>query len=551
MNFRGKEYKLSVILPWVSSVLKGFKLKLATCILLSWIIVGLNFVFVWLTKLAIDSATGSHSDMHVIMAACASLVGVTVLQAAISVIRTRLRTVSGFDMNRKMQERLLQATINADWSEINGYHTGDIVRRFETDGSTITSFLGNTVPTMLYALLQLGGAFVFLVILNIKIAVALVVIMAVGLAVSKYHFMKIRSFSQRIKECGSMLQAALQEGLQGISVLKALSGKRLYEEHYSHLFKTQRDNVKSRLRYTVFSSTMLNVGFAACYLLVFIWGVLHLGTGAITYGTLMAFVQLVGQIQSPTRTLVSSITEFAEFYTSCERLNEIARISQDSEETEVELHNAPSIIGEHLTYSYEQGKKNIYNDYNFEFKAGKLTAITGTTGAGKTTLMRLLMAYVKPDYGHIYICSESSRTEISAATRSLFAYVPQGDTLFSMTLRENLRLSRPDATDSQMREALQWACADFLKRHPEGLDMPCGEHGKGLSEGQAQRLCIARALLSKAPILLMDEATSALDRDTERQILSNISEHIKNKTILFITHRDTVMQFADEVVSIG
>lgn len=550
MKFRGKEYKMSTILPWIGAVVGQYKLRMSLNIILGWIVVLLNFVFVWATKQAIDAATVYHNSLTVKLS-CALLVLVIILQAVISACNKRIKTMLSFRMNRRMQETLLGHALSARWGDVGKYHTGDIVRRFEEDGSEIISFINGTIPTILLVLLQLLGAYVILFALSRQVALALAVIMVIGIFVSKFHFMKIRGFSVKIKTNGSRLQAVLQEGLQNISVLKSMAGLGFFRKYYSGIFGVQEQNVKDRLSYSILSSTVLNVGFAACYLFVFIWGVVNLETEAISYGTLMAFVQLVGQIQGPSRTLITSISDFAEFYTSCERLNEIDAIPrEDDNGIRYQPSGTPGIMCENVVFKYPDGRRTIVNNFSRQFKPGVTTAIIGTTGAGKTTLMRLLLSYIKPQEGNIYVTDNSGRHPVGTDTRHLFAYVPQGNSLFSMTLRENLLLSNPDATDDEMLEVLEWASADFIRHNPQGLDTQCGESGRGLSQGQAQRLCIARALLSKAPILLMDEATSALDRNTEEKIIANIHTHVKGKTIIFITHRDTVIKYADEVVKV-
>lgn len=552
MNFKGKEYSLATIWPWICNVVRHYKLRLCVTIFLGWVVVALNFCFVWATKQAVDAATVLHNSLTLTVC-CVCLVAIIIAQACISALNKRLKTMLGFRMNRRMQERLFNHAVAANWKEINEYHTGDVVRRFEEDGAEIISFVNTTVPTMMLVAVQLMGAYAFLFALSRDIALALAVIMAVGVFVSKFHFLKIRGFSAKIKEGGSMLQAALQEGLQNISVLKALAGNNLFSKYYSRVFDIQEGNVMRRLRYSVLSSTVLNLGFAACYLFVFIWGVFNLESNAITYGTLIAFVQLVGQIQGPSRTLINSISDFAEFYASCERLNEIDAIRTEDEGLSDTIGSCGkcSVVCEGVSYRYTDRKRVVLDRFTHRFEAGKLCAIVGATGAGKTTLMRLLLSYVKPDAGKMYLETNGRRYETGVDTRRFFAYVPQGNSLFSMSLRDNMLLSNPNATDGQMLKALEWACADFVEHNAGGLDTLCGEGGRGLSQGQAQRLCIARALLAEAPVLLMDESTSALDRKTEETIIRNIRSNVKDKTILFITHRDTVVKYADEVVRVG
>lgn len=548
MNFVGKEYKLSVILPWIGRVVEGYRLRLGISVFLGWIGVGLNFAFVWIAKLIVDTATGGHSHRNLLMA-CVALMIVVVLQIVATAANRRVRTLTAFRMNRRMQEALLQRALSARIDMVSRYHTGDLVRRFMTDGEVVVAFVSATLPALAYVVLQIGGAYVFLAILEWHTAVALALIMAVGVIAAKWHFKKIRGFSARIKESGSMLQGALQEGLQNLPLLKSLAGKRLFQEYYSRLFSVQEGNVRRRLGYTVVSSSVLNLGFAACYLLVFVWGAFSIEAGTISYGTLIAFVQLVGQIQGPSRTLINSISDFAEFYTSCERLNEIDAIpADDKEDSFVGLPSeSPDIVCDDVSFGYDDGRR-VINGFSHRFKAGEFCVISGATGAGKTTLMRLLLAYAKPQTGSLSLVYGDKKIPISSATRVVFAYVPQGDTLFGMTLRENLQLANPTATDAQMLQALEWACADFVVQNAEGLNMVCGEAGRGMSQGQAQRVGIARALLSPAPVLLMDEATSALDSETEERVITNIRRHTAGKTILFISHRDTAAKFADDFV---
>ena len=544
MNFGGKEYKFAVILPWIGKVVRHYKLKMCLNVVLGWTVVGLNFLFVWTTKNAIDMATVYHNQWA-LRFACAMLVVIIIFQAVISAINRRLKTLLSFNMNRRMQEHLFHHAVSANWKDINEYHTGDIVRRFEEDGTEIISFVNGTIPTILLVLLQLGGAYVFLFVLSKDIAIALAVIMVLGIVISKFHFLKIRSFSAKIKECGSRLQAALQEGVQNISVLKALTGQNLFAKYYSGIFDIQKSNIKRRLTY----SAVLNLGFAACYLFVFIWGVLNLETGAITYGTLMAFVQLTGQIQGPSRTLINSISDFAEFYTSCERLNEIDSInSEKSTGKSGPFSGVPGICCENISYRYSDNKRTVINNFSHTFKPGTMSAIVGTTGAGKTTLIRLLLSYVSPCSGHTYIICGNDKREISADTRCAFAYVPQGNTILSGTIAENMRMVKEDATDEEIIEALKISCAwDFVQHLPDTINSRVGERGRGFSEGQSQRLAIARAVLRDAPVLLLDEATSALDVTTERNVLRNIIRQRPNKTCIVTTHRPSVLGLCQRV----
>ena len=263
-----------------------------------------------------------------------------------------------------------------------------------------------------------------------------------------------------------------------------------------------------------------------------------------------AFLQLVYRIQSPARDLTKLVPAFVSVFTSAERLMELEEIPEEKQGEAIMLPAPCGVRFSDVTYSYSTDEQPVISHANFEFKPGTCTAILGETGSGKTTLIRLLLALIRPQEGQIDIYSEKtiSYSPLSPLHRCNFVYVPQGNTLLGGTLRDNLRIGAPDATDEQMREALRLACADFVDNLPQGLDTVFAEHGGGMSEGQAQRIAIARALLRPGSIILLDEATSALDPDTERQLLNNIM-HNNDKTVIFVTHRQAVVSYCDHVIS--
>jgi len=294
----------------------------------------------------------------------------------------------------------------------------------------------------------------------------------------------------------------------------------------------------------------MNVGFASGYLVTFIWGVTNLEKGLITYGALIAFIQLVGQIQGPVRTLTKFIPVFISTFTATERLMELEEIPvEEVSEPVPEFTGAAGVNISRLTFSYTPDSRYIFRNFDFDFPPGSITAILGETGSGKTTLIRLLLALARPGGGLVSIYDEKGvRIPVSPAARSVFSYVPQGNTLISGTIRENLLLGNPNATEHQMSEALRNAAAEFVFLLPQGLDTVCGEMGDGLSEGQAQRIAIARALLKESPVLLLDEATSSLDAETERRVIGNIIKAYGCRTILFVTHRPEVLKYCTQTL---
>ena len=295
----------------------------------------------------------------------------------------------------------------------------------------------------------------------------------------------------------------------------------------------------------------MNLGFAAGYIFSFSWGVINLQAGVITYGALIAFVQLVGQIQRPVRTLTHFIPVFITAFTATERLMQLDEIPSEYEIPPRLLPHPVGIRLSHLHYTYADGGRQILRDVNHTFAPGSISAIMGETGAGKTTLIRLLLSVLSPTQGAITLYNkQGDEVPVGIDTRLNFAYVPQGNTLISGTIRDNLLLGNPEATEQEMKTALSTAACDFVWLREDGLDTRCGEVGDGFSEGQAQRISIARALLTRAPIYLFDEATSALDLHTEREVVRRIVEQRGEATLIFVTHRQEVLKYCTETLQL-
>lgn len=311
-----------------------------------------------------------------------------------------------------------------------------------------------------------------------------------------------------------------------------------------------RHNVVRRTAFSLFSSFVLNFGFAAGYLIAFLWGAIRMYGHTLSFGGMTAFLQLVARIQGPARNLTKLVPQFVSVLTAAERLMEL-------EENPLEEQGAPLHVAadggvgvrfENVAYAYADGEREIMNNFSFDFTPGSCTAVLGETGTGKTTLVRMILALIRPDSGRAVIYNGRGESyQLSSLTRCNFVYVPQGNTLLSGTIRDNLRLGNLSATDEDMLNALHRACADFVGELPDGLDTVCSESGGGLSEGQAQRIAIARALLRDGSVMLFDEATSSLDPDTERRLLANLLAD-RQRTIIFVTHRMAVVDYCDRVL---
>jgi ABC-type bacteriocin/lantibiotic exporter with double-glycine peptidase domain len=289
----------------------------------------------------------------------------------------------------------------------------------------------------------------------------------------------------------------------------------------------------------------MGVTFNGGYITAFLWSVYELANKTVTFGAVTAYLQLVNRIQRPLFDLIRLLPSIVSAKAAIERLISLTGFKLENTDEKILLEGEVTLKIENVTFAYSPGSKPVLSDFSMEVKPGTMVAVTGETGVGKTTLLRLLLALVRPDSGSITIEDASGAVEVSERTRSNFVYVPQGGSLFSGTIRENLLLGDDKADDEELTRVLQVASADFVFDLPDGLDTLLGENGAGLSEGQAQRVAIARSLLRPGKILLLDEATSALDPETSRRFLENLKKEIGDRTVLFITHQAEVAAFCD------
>ena len=529
--------------------LKANKLQATNNTVAGLLIVGLEFLFVWLTKQTIDIATGS-SNIFSFRTAIILIVCTLMAQLLLGAYRSWVNAMLSVKASNKMQMDIFSQSLTAPWRKLMEFHSGDIINRIEKDVNVIVSLVTDTLPSFIIVCAQFIGAFIFLYLMDQTLALFVVIIIPFFLLIGKLYIKTMRRISRQVRKTDSLLQAQYQEGITNRVVIKTIPGGT--REIKNRVAATQQklvDLVHLRARYSVTSNLVMNLGFSTAYLFTFIWGTYHLAQGLITYGALIAFVQLVAQIQRPARSLVKFIPDIINTLTSSERILEIKTSGGSS--AEPAIGQAPdlkpqaadiSISFRNVTFSYRPDGRKILDHFSYDFPAGSRTAIMGPTGQGKTTLIRLILGVIEPTEGTV---------EISNKRPTSFAYVPQGNTLFSGTIRDNLLLANPQATDAQLKEALRMAKADFVSRFKDGLSSQCGEHGVELSEGQAQRLCIARALLVDAPVLLLDEATSALDADTEATVLHNICTTLTHRTIICVTHREKALEYCPRVLRLS
>lgn len=541
------KYSAKVIMKWLWRAWRGNQLQAVLNASLGLLSVVVSLAQVWAIQHAIDVA--SHTVEGSLYWAVAYMGMLILANFAISISSIWVRNILGIRAQNRMQQRMLDRILRSEWHGKERLHSGDVINRLEGDVGNVVSFLTETLPGALSTLAMFLGAFFYLFSMDKWLAIIIIAMLPLFIAVSKVYVQQMRHFTRQVRDSDSKVQSVLQETVQNRMLIKTLESDTMMVDRLENTQSELRQNVVKRTMFSVFSNLILNFGFALGYLVAFLWSALRMSAGTLTFGGMTAFLQLVNRIQGPARGLTKLVPAFVSVFTAAERLMELEEDPLEEQGDPIELEGPCGIRLDHISYEYESTDGKVIDDLSFDFYPGSCTAILGETGAGKTTLVRMLLALLRPQSGEVTIYNQKVEKSISPRMRCNFVYVPQGNTLMSGTIRENLRLGKLNATDEEMKEVLMQACAGFVFDLPKGLDTSCAESGGGLSEGQAQRIAIARALLRNRCIMLFDEATSALDPDTERQLLQNILQK-RDKTIIFITHRPAVVDYCDQTLKI-
>lgn len=450
--------------------------------------------------------------------------------------------------SKKIRLSLYSNIVKSNWSDFTKYHSDDILTRLTSDISIVTSGIIEVIPNIIVLGIQLILSFFALFYYDRVLAVLAIILGPFSLIFYKFFRRKLKELHIKIQEAEGLYRAYLHECIQNTSILKVFSLEEKSSKKISQLQENRIKLVLKRNRINIITSSILSLGYYVGFILSFAWGAFRLSQGLITFGTLTVFFQLVGQVQGPFVSIARSIPQLIATEGSASRLIELENLSSETEKNNTVSIKKAGIEFDNLEFQYKKDKPLIKN-VNATINPGEVVAIIGPSGEGKTTLVRLILSLLEHNSGKINIFDENSTYNIEPSFRSMISYVPQGNTLFSGTILENIIVGKPDATEEEVVQALKDASAyEFVKDLKEGINSIIGQRGIGLSEGQAQRLTIARALLKKAPILILDEATSALDEETELNILNAIKGLQPRPTCLFITHRPTVYNLMDRVL---
>lgn len=534
-------------IAWIWHNMRGIRFNTAVRIVAGIGQVALGLLMVWLCKRFIDETVmqGSTTEIAIMVLA---LVGTILGGIALRQIYYYLSISANVRQTNDIRLRIFSHLFHRRMFE-DELHSGDITSRLEKDVSTVSDACTSLLPQFVITAVQLTGAFLLMRFMDEKLAWVLLLVTPVLLALGKSFARKLRNMTRDIREQDANIQMFVQEGMEHNIVLRSLESGPWVAERLGDMQQNLKGKIKRRTRFTLITRTLLSSSFGLGYLLAFVWGGLQLRDGLITFGVMTSFLQLVGQIQHPILGLLNMVPQLIHASASIDRLEELEKLEvETTSQRSSHLSGQLGISMKDVSFRYAKGDHYILEDFSHNFKPGSKTALVGQTGAGKTTIFRLLLALTSPEKGSISIYNQEEQKKVSPDTRVNFVFVPQGNTLMSGSIRYNLQLAKPDATEKELHHVLHMAVADFVLDLPQGLDTECGERGAGLSEGQAQRIAIARGLLREGNILLLDEISSSLDEQTERILFTNLFENYPEKTMIMISHRPSISQLCDDII---
>lgn len=542
-NDRGNQYQYAKWLMEYSKPYTGRIVLMMAFNLLSTIV---SLGMVTISKRIIDNATEEKGFLALIVGYLALAIGLQ----AVSIISTLMNAMLTERFSFGIRKQIYEKIINSHWMDVKRYHTGDLMTRLTSDAGNIADGIIGTIPSIIQLFFELLLVFFTLFSYSPLLAVFALMIAPVAAISSWVLGRKLKKLQIKVQESESAYRSFLQESLANLLIVKSFANEDYSVKRLTQLREERFHWVYKRTKMGAVSSTVMSIAFQAGYITAFAYGALQISRKMITYGTMSVFLTLVNRVQAPVMSLAQQIPKVVSILASAGRVMELQDIPVEEKQEEQITAERVGVDVQNLSFGYTD--ETVLEDVSLHIKPGEFVAIIGESGIGKTTLIRIIMSFMSNIEGSVSFYNEKGEIEkANAATRKFLAYVPQGNTLFSGTVRENIRMGNLDATEEDMLEALKLAAGyDFVMGLPKGLDTVIGERGHGLSEGQAQRIAIARAFVRKAPFLILDEATSALDEATEQGVIQGLQQLNPKPTCLIITHRKSILKYCDREIKI-
>lgn len=536
---------------WIFTYSARYKGVIAFYLILGIISTTLGLVSSVASKYLIDIITGHDTGKLWILITVA--VGSTVFSLVFGSILSRINAKISIDISNDIQADIFDQIVDADWLALNNYTNGDILNRFTGDVGTISGNAISWLPSIVLAIYNFVATFCLILYYDWVMAIFAFGTAPLMLIMSRFVIKKQRDYNKKMREMSSEVMTFEVDTFYNFDTIKSFGISKLYSKKLRWWQKKFKD---ISLKYNMFSiktNIVMSIMGSIVQFAAFGYCLFRLWTNGITYGTMTLFLQQKSKLSGAFSSVVSIIPGFLNSSVSAHRIREIVQLPREvhipeSSKMDEFIKDGFTVKMENTDFAYKEGTQVITNS-DFIARPGEIVALVGPSGEGKTTMIRLILGLVRPQSGDVTLCSASGESvPMNTETRHLFAYVPQGNTILTGTIAENMRMVKEDATDEEIIEALKVACAwDFVEKLPNTINSNVGERGRGLSEGQAQRIAIARAILRDAPILLLDEATSALDVTTERTVLRNIVQQHPNKTCIVTTHRPSVLNLCQRV----
>lgn len=538
---------------WLYNHVGRFKKTILLCLVLSVLAVAFSLLFVQITKIFMEAVErGENFSLLLLIVSLTTIKGCGIFCEE---FKTYLREKQTTLMNNELSLKFFKDLFTGGVSYNERVHSGDSLCRLTTDVFSVSHCLIGTIPELLYAFVSLIATCIYLALIDPTLTLVILVIMSVNIMFGRSYAKKLLPISREIRIADSTAHQFMQEHLQHHELIVTMEKTEFIWNRLKELQTTVYKKIVAVTKLNVLTMSLVDGALNISYIVILVWGIYGIQNNAFTYAELVVFLQLAGQIQVPFMQFNHQYPMLISSMASVERLMEFENLPKEDTADSIRFSVPVGIEFSNVDFRYKEDSRWIYRDFNHNFAPGSVTAVVGETGAGKSTILRMFLATLIPNSGSITFYGDENGTlekyAASPRTRGNCVYVPQGNSLISGTIRYNLLLGKVDATEEEMREALYAAAADFvIKDFPDGLDTKIGEGGLGISEGQAQRIAIARSFLRPGKVILMDEPTSALDAETEKMFLTRLTNQMYGKTIVIVTHKKEVCKYVSEVITI-